>query len=180
MSLGRISHLLRADRLPSYLLPCLSPGTDVSLGRIIYEIEAQHQKRCDKDPPHGGCNTLTRVTKTLWNVPDVFTLLLAWEQDVSSEEIAGTMDYIDTVLKPQEIFTNGNCPPEIDALTYALHGMFCYYGQHYFAFIYRPEEKAWVMFDDATVAPVGPWPSVVAKCRAGRIQPSVLFYQRQR
>ncbi len=152
----------------------------MSLGRIIHDIEAQHQKRCDKDPPHGGCNTLTPVTKALSNVPDVFTLLLAWEQDVSSEEIAGTMDYIDEVLKPQEVFTNGNCPHEIESMTFALHGMFCYYGQHYFAFIYRPEEKAWVMFDDATVAPVGPWTAVVAKCRAGRIQPSVLFYQRQR
>jgi len=33
------------------------------------------------------------------------------------------------------------------------------------------------MFDDAVVTKAGGWEEVVAKCEAGRIQPSVLFYE---
>lgn len=167
----------------------------------------------------------------------------------------------------------GACPHNLPS--YALHGMFCYYGQHYFAFINRggveeaeqvrghpmcggnliccvvvvvgarwnrsevvctamlcdagsfaaervklaqpvpcaglswllvavpPNEvvcrrvrtyrgrlrgvapshvaasllQEWVMFDDATVSTIGSWSAVISKCRVGRIQPSVLFYQ---
>ena len=54
--------------------------------------------------------------------------------------------------------------------------MFCYYGQHYHAFILKPRLQQWFLFDDARIAPVGTWPDVVAKCRAGRMQPAVLFY----
>ncbi len=71
----------------------------------------------------------------------------------------------------------------MDLPRYALHGIFCYYGQHYFAFINRgqaaPETaQEWVIFDDASVNVVGSWAALVAKCRAGRMQPSTLFYQK--
>jgi ubiquitin C-terminal hydrolase len=56
--------------------------------------------------------------------------------------------------------------------------MFCYYGQHYHAFIFIEEIQQWVMFDDAHVSPVGEWPAVIRKCTIGRIQPLVLFYKR--
>ena len=36
---------------------------------------------------------------------------------------------------------------------------------------------AWLMFDDAAVSRVGAWADVQRKCEAGRIQPSVLFYE---
>lgn len=150
------------------------------MASIIREIEAQNVKRCDSDPPHYGCNTPTSVTRTLHNVPSVFTVQLAWEPDVPGDAIAGTLALVDTLLDPKQIFAGGNCPGNMPI--YALHGMFCYYGQHYFAFINRgpiaPDmEDEWVMFDDATVLTVGNWGQVIAKCRAGRIQPSVLFYQ---
>jgi hypothetical protein len=35
------------------------------------------------------------------------------------------------------------------------------------------------MFDDARVTRVGAWADVRCKCEAGRIQPSVLFYEAQ-
>lgn len=59
---------------------------------------------------------------------------------------------------------------------YALRAMFCYYGQHYHAFIYSEQLALWVMFDDSTVSNVGKWSSVLTKCHTGRIQPLVLFY----
>lgn len=67
-------------------------------------------------------------------------------------------------------------PPE-STCTYRLASLVCYYGQHYQAIVYRPELSAYLLFDDASVSKVGSWQQVIAKCQAGRIQPSVLFYQ---
>jgi ubiquitin C-terminal hydrolase len=59
---------------------------------------------------------------------------------------------------------------------FKLRALICYYGQHYHAFVLRPELGAWFAYDDATVTQVGPWDRVKTKCAAGRIQPSVLFF----
>ena len=56
--------------------------------------------------------------------------------------------------------------------------MIAYYGLHYVAFFFSEVENAWMMYDDTTVRHVGPYFSdLVNKCRKGRYQPSVLFYQ---
>jgi len=60
---------------------------------------------------------------------------------------------------------------------YALRSMVCYYGQHYQALVLVPEAGGWLMFDDTRVTRVGSWADVRRKCEAGRIQPSVLFYE---
>lgn len=58
-----------------------------------------------------------------------------------------------------------------------LRSMVCYYGQHYQALVLVPEAGGWLMFDDTRVTVVGSWADVRHKCEAGRIQPSVLFYE---
>ena len=63
------------------------------------------------------------------------------------------------------------------ARRYALRSMVCYYGQHYQALVLVPEAGGWLMFDDTRVSRVGSWADVRRKCEAGRIQPSVLFYE---
>ena len=60
---------------------------------------------------------------------------------------------------------------------YALHSMVCYYGAHYSAFVWAADCRAWLLFDDVRVSRVGSWTDVRRKCEAGRIQPSVLFYE---
>ncbi len=60
---------------------------------------------------------------------------------------------------------------------YRLRSMVCYYGQHYQALVLVPEAGGWLMFDDTRVSRVGSWADVRRKCEAGRIQPSVLFYE---
>lgn len=72
----------------------------MTTGRLLREIERQHMKRCDKDPPHYGCNNPTHVTRTLHNIPNVFSVLLAWEPDVQGDTIAETLQCVDTVLQP--------------------------------------------------------------------------------
>ena len=62
---------------------------------------------------------------------------------------------------------------------FALHSMVCYYGAHYEALVLVPEAggACWLKFDDKSVSRVGDWQAVRRKCEAGRIQPSVLFYE---
>jgi len=66
---------------------------------------------------------------------------------------------------------------ERGAHRYRLRSMVCYYGQHYQALVLVPEAGGWLMFDDTRVTRVGAWADVRRKCEAGRIQPSVLFYE---
>ena len=66
---------------------------------------------------------------------------------------------------------------ERGARRYRLRSMVCYYGQHYQALVLVPDAGGWLMFDDTRVSRVGAWVDVRRKCEAGRIQPSVLFYE---
>ena len=66
---------------------------------------------------------------------------------------------------------------ERGAHRYRLRSMVCYYGQHYQALVLVPDAGGWLMFDDTRVSRVGAWADVRRKCEAGRIQPSVLFYE---
>ena len=65
---------------------------------------------------------------------------------------------------------------EPETHVYQIRSMVCYYGQHYMAVALMADNN-WYMFDDATVLHIGQWSDVVAKCVAGRTQPSVLFFE---
>ncbi len=60
---------------------------------------------------------------------------------------------------------------------YRLRSLVCYYGAHYFAYVLLPELQAWAKIDDTHVSRVGSWADVKRKCAAGRVQPSVLFFE---
>jgi len=73
---------------------------------------------------------------------------------------------------------NGPAVPTA-AAAYALRAMVCYYGLHYAAFCVAADGAGpWTRFDDATVAPVGSWADLCSACARGRLQPTVLFYER--
>ncbi len=61
---------------------------------------------------------------------------------------------------------------------YRLRSMVCYYGAHYQAFVLVPDLGRWLMFDDTRVSNIGTLSDVKRKCELGRIQPSVLFYEK--
>ena len=61
---------------------------------------------------------------------------------------------------------------------YRLGSIVCYYGQHYMAFVLMAD-RIWHVFDDTRITAVGLWPDVIKKCTLGRIQASVMFYQKQ-
>ena len=60
-----------------------------SMGALLNTIEQQHHKTCDKD--EGGCGALNTPAKFLDWLPKVFTIQLAWDVEVTSEDIAATL-----------------------------------------------------------------------------------------
>ena len=64
------------------------------MASLLKGLESQNQKKCDKDIK--GCDTPSSPLRSLLNVPAVFTMLVAWEENVSAEEIKSTLEVIDT------------------------------------------------------------------------------------
>ena len=64
------------------------------MANLLKALESQNQKKCDKDIK--GCDAPDSPYRALINVPAVFTMLMAWEENVSSEDIKGTLELIDT------------------------------------------------------------------------------------
>ncbi|KAL4450740.1 hypothetical protein ABPG77_001096 [Micractinium sp. CCAP 211/92] len=144
-----------------------------ALGARLRAAEEQVHKSCDTD--HGGCNRSVPVVTWLEAAPRVFSLQIAWQSNTESpQDIAATLAAVDERLDLSEVYR-----VDVRAGThrYRLRSMVCYYGQHYQALVLVPEAGGWLVFDDTRVALVGGWAEVLRKCEAGRIQPSVLFYE---
>ena len=69
--------------------------------RMLKNLESQNRKKCDKDL--GGCDALGVPFRQLLNAPAVFTMLVAWEENVSGEDIQGTLNIIDTEVRMSSI-----------------------------------------------------------------------------
>ena len=54
----------------------------------------------------------------------------------------------------------------------------CYAGHHYQSYALSEELDRWLLFDDTTIKLIGDWRDVTASIKGGRLQPSVLFYER--
>ena len=143
------------------------------LGALLRAIEAQQPKSCDSDV--GGCGAPSPPTHVLQgHPPRVFSLQLAWEtSQVAPADISATLAAVEDSLDLGELYRG----LEPGAHRYRLCSMVAYYGAHYQAFVFVPDLQRWLLFDDAAVSSVGGWGDVVRKCEAGRIQPSVLFYE---
>jgi hypothetical protein len=154
-----------------------SKDTLETLGRTIFNLDHAVGKMCDRV----GCNTSTDPTKTLSSQPAVLKLHLVWDEKVREVgDIEETMAFIDQELDINDIYGPANikCVSSSSMSTssmYKLTGMICYYGRHYYALL-CDNDGPWTMYDDSSVVTVGSWEAVRAKCKAGRIQPNVLFY----
>ncbi|KAL4450736.1 hypothetical protein ABPG77_001092 [Micractinium sp. CCAP 211/92] len=143
-----------------------------SMGQLFRQLEMQLQKSCDRDL--GGCGAKNCVSCSLTSAPRVFTVQLAWESHrEEAHSVAATLANIDEQVDLADVYLG----VEPGSKLYRLNSMVCYYGQHYSAFVWADDLGAWLMFDDAAVSRVGAWADVRCKCEAGRIQPSVLFYE---
>ena len=75
--------------------------------------------------------------------PLVFTLTLTWEPSVSQRDIGCTLGAMRTQFDLDSVYgTQTNVVGHYD-----LQSMFCYYREHYVAFIYKHTMRKFVMFD---------------------------------
>ncbi|CAL8470323.1 g9865 [Coccomyxa elongata] len=151
----------------------MDPDDDApSLGQALREVEGQTLKSCDTD--RGGCGRDQQVRFFLEGTPPAaFTLQLAWERNQeSAADIRDTMATIQETVDLGEVYLG---QPK-GRYIYRLRSMVCYYGAHYHAFVHTA--GGWIMFDDANTSVVGNWDAVLHKCQLGKIQPSVLFFER--
>ena len=166
------------------------------LGAVLRLLQDQERKTCDKE--EGGCSAWNPVNHFLdvENPPGVFTLQLAWESHAEhAEDIAGTLSTLTERIDLSDVYQ----AVDKGVLQYRLRALVAYYGQHYQAFVQPPKSESayesssgsvhgddtdggdhWIMVDDARAVDVGDWSKVVKKCQAGKIQPSVLFFERVR
>ena len=79
--------------LPPRPHPASLPPDAGSMASILKVLESQNLKKCDKDL--GGCDRPGTPFRKLNAVPDVFTLLMAWEENVPGKDIKETLDLVD-------------------------------------------------------------------------------------
>lgn len=149
-----------------------------SFGGVLGELAKQF-KTCDSDI--GGCDKRQPVRRVVEApLPRIFTLQIAWQSHRETpHNIAETMGAVQEQLWLRDLFRDSEQAEaaEVAGTRYRLASMVCYYGRHYFAFLLLPASGGWVMMDDAASTVVGGWPQVLHRCEAGRIQPSLLFYE---
>ncbi|KJE91450.1 hypothetical protein CAOG_02583 [Capsaspora owczarzaki ATCC 30864] len=185
---------LATRSIQATLHECIPP---VALDHLLNAVNESDVRSCQKT-----CGTVNTIVPTLHSAPSVFALALVWGSTrPQSELISEVLELLAPALDLATVFhrtrptepkakrrwsladpdnrLNADAFAAKDALPMSLTGLVCYYGKHYIAFFYNPRDRMWMMYDDATVKPVGPtWASLIAKCKASKFQPAVLLYQR--
>jgi len=115
-------------------------------------------------------------------LPEVFAASIVWDTPTP------TLNELDTVLRSLSLqidlsniflMEDSNVSQNSPSL-YKFRGMICYYGKHYSAYFYNTKLSQWYVYDDTTVKALGShWPAVRDRCLRGRLQPSVVFYERE-
>lgn len=140
------------------------------------------QGACDTDvrmPPHSrqaNCKANCSVFRFLKRAPRVFVVGMVWDTpNPPKEDVATALDIISLRIDIGNVFHMSGVRH-----MYKFRGMICYYGLHYSAFFWNSELNQWFIFDDANVKEVGAqWADIRDRCIRGRMQPSVLFYERE-
>jgi len=138
---------------------------------LLREAYARDTRTCP------GCkegNAMFECSQALFSCPDIFSLVLVWETtSATPDDISLLFHQLPLVLDLSLVYSGVPSGSK-----YRLRCMVCFYGQHYVLLSYKPRVKQWVQYDDSSVKRVGDWKEVVERCRLGRFQPNVLFYER--
>lgn len=87
------------------------------MSRMLQELESQNQKKCDTDLQ--GCDKPGTPLRKLENEPLMFTLLIAWEEQVSAEEVRTTLEAVDTEVSKGRGLSWVICGSVVDCLSIA-------------------------------------------------------------
>jgi len=148
---------------------------DLNFSKILKRASEGDFRCC----PTESCMRVCTVSHILTSFPPAFAVNLAWDSPQPTlgeirtmfKMLSPTLDLSDIFKIPSHL---GETAPK-----YRLKGMICYYGKHYNAYFYNESRKIWFLFDDETVKPVGKlWEEVVDRCLRGRLQPSIVFFER--
>ena len=161
----------------SDLLAMLS-STTMPFASILKSSYRTQQYSCPTNalsPTSQPCRGPAFIDRWLLSSPLVFTLMLAWQPEVSRPEIEQIWGSLPSTLRLTDFLRQagdaGGAP------LYELAGVVCYYGRHYLAFFWSAVYSGWLMFDDRRVFLVGGWEELCQRACAGKLQPILFFYQ---
>eukprot|EP01117_Protostelium_nocturnum_P016471 TRINITY_DN6514_c0_g1_i1.p1 TRINITY_DN6514_c0_g1~~TRINITY_DN6514_c0_g1_i1.p1 ORF type:complete len:461 (+),score=129.04 TRINITY_DN6514_c0_g1_i1:307-1689(+) len=144
----------------------------ISLDKAIRRSNRSEPQTC-VDP---DCKMNATRRTFISNTPRVLTLGFVWDtSEPTLDVIFDLLMLISPQLELKEMFDS--CP---EGGTFVFRGMVCYYGKHYNAYFKNRHTEEWIVFDDTTVKKVGKnWIDVAERCRNGRFQPLLLFYEKK-
>jgi hypothetical protein len=114
--------------------------------------------------------------------PLVLAVHLLWSSnEASSAQVAALFARLSSEVLSTDLFmstpeeASSSAPPP---LVWVLRGLIGFLGAHYVAFSFNVSLRQWVLMDDRTVSRVGSWAKVVELATRRRIQPILLFFER--
>ncbi|KAH9109398.1 hypothetical protein AeMF1_015519 [Aphanomyces euteiches] len=154
------------------------PKTSKSFETLLSAVwaVAGSSKKCS------GCrhDKVYESSLQLKQVPRMFTLGLTWKNNPAH---MATLKLIVSSIEPTinlgRVFPNMVAENLLSAGQgdARLMGMYCFFGHHYMAFIYKAATQEWLSFNDTVVKRVGSqWGDVQKACLENHYQPYVLFY----
>ena len=159
----------------SDLLAMLS-STNLTFAAILKSIYRSQAYSCPTNalsPTSQPCRGPALIDRWLLTPPIVFTLMLAWQPQVSRPEIEQIWGSLPATLRLTDFLRYAG---DSGTLQYDLQGVVCYYGRHYLAFFWSAAYGGWLMFDDRRVFLVGGWEELCQRACAGKLQPILVFY----
>eukprot|EP01112_Ceratiomyxa_fruticulosa_P020759 TRINITY_DN7166_c0_g1_i3.p1 TRINITY_DN7166_c0_g1~~TRINITY_DN7166_c0_g1_i3.p1 ORF type:complete len:827 (-),score=139.38 TRINITY_DN7166_c0_g1_i3:105-2585(-) len=139
---------------------------------VLYEISQDLPQTC----PNKFCSEKAPICRLLLSTPPlVLSIGLAWDQaNASTSMISFIASFIPLTIDLKYLYPNLN-----SGVHYRLCGVVGYYGLHYNYYASPTKNSPWYIFDDAIVREIGGgWDGVVDKILKGKIQPSILFYEK--
>lgn len=148
------------------------PSLDALLGACV-----RSERHPCPEAEEAGC--LGRSTVHRWSLtqPDVLAFSLAWPPEPSGDTIAAVVGLLSEGFDLGRAVKLGGGGSGSGSARYTRAGMICYYGKHYVSMFYSAPRRQWVLLDDSRVRWLGGWDDVARRCRAGKLQPVVLFYE---
>eukprot|EP01026_Neomeris_dumetosa_P007635 TRINITY_DN12368_c0_g1_i7.p1 TRINITY_DN12368_c0_g1~~TRINITY_DN12368_c0_g1_i7.p1 ORF type:complete len:616 (-),score=98.59 TRINITY_DN12368_c0_g1_i7:358-2205(-) len=105
-------------------------------------------------------------------MPQVVSLEILWKSGLASaDEIESTMK----ALKHNSVLNfdrNVDCGKQ-----YQISCFVFYYGKHYVAIVRDERSDMWIQLDDEKQSTVGNWGDLVDKCKRGRLQAKLIFFE---
>lgn len=129
---------------------------------------------------HEVCGEKMVHEMKVYHPPKVLTVGLSWSSiSIDAIELKVFMNVLSETFDICKVFPLVEYDGVEAELVYQLKGMVCFYGLHYVSIMYASQSQSWYVFDDVNVLSIGQsWEQVIERVVKGRLQPTLLFYER--